>query len=411
MFLLEIVLLVAAIFALSFELCVCTCARAEYEIKGKCCPMCPSGNRVYRHCTKDSSTTCVPCLESTYTDHPNGLIQCLSCSVCDAGKGLRVMKSCTSTADVVCEPQEGFYCIDNNKYSCTLAVKHIECRPGQYIKQAGTAYTDTTCENCSDGFYSNGTLLACQPHSKCDVEGDIEIKAGTPSTDTECGKSSPVGVLLMAVFMVLLICSNGSPKNECVSYVAQPQNDLEPTSSEEEQMYSEEDHMYSEEEHTFSEEDHMYNEEEHTSGEEEHTFSEEDHMYNEEEHTSGEEDHTSREEEHMSREEEHMSREEEHTFSEEEHMSSEEEHTSSEEEDTFSEEEHTSSEEEHTSSEEEDTFSEEEHTSSEEEHTSSEEELQVQRGGATCPASTCSACPAKGSTCPVRRSNIAALTF
>ncbi|XP_057212644.1 tumor necrosis factor receptor superfamily member 14-like [Triplophysa rosa] len=94
------------------------------------------GNRVYWHCTQDTSTTCVPCLESTYTDHPNGLIQCLSCSVCDAGKGLRARKSCTHTADVLCEPQEGFYCIDKNKYSCTLAVKHSECRPGQYIKQA-----------------------------------------------------------------------------------------------------------------------------------------------------------------------------------------------------------------------------------------------------------------------------------
>ncbi|XP_056628364.1 tumor necrosis factor receptor superfamily member 14-like isoform X1 [Triplophysa dalaica] len=238
MFLLEIVSLVAAIFSLSFELCFCTCARAEYEIEGECCPMCPAGNHVYWHCTEDTSTTCFPCPESTYTDHTNGLIQCLSCSVCDPGKGLRERKSCTSTADVVCEPQEGFYCIDKNKNSCTLAVKHIECRPGEYIIQAGTAYTDTACANCSDGFYSNGTLLACQPHSKCNIKGLIEIKAGTTSTDAECGKSSPVGlvigvtvvVLLMAVFIVLLIYWIWRRKNKCVSYVTQPQNDLEPVS-------------------------------------------------------------------------------------------------------------------------------------------------------------------------------------
>ncbi|KAA0714108.1 Mitotic spindle assembly checkpoint protein MAD2B [Triplophysa tibetana] len=114
----------------------------------------------------------------------------------------------------LCVMQEGFYCNDKNKDSCTLAVKHIECRPGQYIKQAGTAYTDTTCANCSDGFYSNGTLLACQPHSKCSIKGLIEIKAGTTSTDAECGKSSPVGLVIGVTVGV--------------SYIAQPQNDLEP---------------------------------------------------------------------------------------------------------------------------------------------------------------------------------------
>ncbi|KAA0714107.1 hypothetical protein E1301_Tti022795 [Triplophysa tibetana] len=115
----------------------------------------------------------------------------------------------------LCVMQEGFYCIDKNKYSCTLAVKHIECRPGQYIKQAGTAYTDTACAKCSDGFYSDGTLLACQPHSKCSIKGLIEIKAGTTSTDVECGKSSPVGLVIGVTVGV--------------SYATPSQNDLEPT--------------------------------------------------------------------------------------------------------------------------------------------------------------------------------------
>ncbi|XP_056629114.1 tumor necrosis factor receptor superfamily member 14-like [Triplophysa dalaica] len=213
MFLLGIILSIAALFALNFEVCFSTCARAEYQIEGECCPMCAPGNHVYWHCTEDTSTTCVPCPESTYTDEPNGLLKCLSCSVCDTAKGIRVRKGCTSTADVICEPQEGFYCIYRNKHICTLAVKHSKCSPGQYIKQTGTAFTDTLCANCTNGTYSNGTLSACQPHTKCDIKGLTEIEAGTTSTDAECGKSYTVGltvgvavgVPLMAV-LVLFIC-------------------------------------------------------------------------------------------------------------------------------------------------------------------------------------------------------------
>ncbi|XP_065102941.1 tumor necrosis factor receptor superfamily member 14-like [Paramisgurnus dabryanus] len=202
MFLLRIILFIAAILALNFELSFCTCARAEYEIQGECCPMCAPGNHVYWDCTVDTSTTCVPCPESSYTDEPNGLMKCFTCSMCDAVIGLRVKKACTRTADTICEPQEGFYCTDQNKHSCTLAEKHTKCNPGQYIKQTGTAFTDTICANCTDGTYSNGSLMACQPHSKCDIKGLTEIKAGTKSSDVECEESTPVA-LIVGVGVVL----------------------------------------------------------------------------------------------------------------------------------------------------------------------------------------------------------------
>ncbi|KAI5095204.1 hypothetical protein C0J45_15279, partial [Silurus meridionalis] len=113
------------------------CGRAEYEINGECCPMCPPGNRVYRHCTEFTSTTCMPCVGSTYTDEPNGLSSCLSCTVCDVGQGLKVKTACTWTSDTVCEPLEGFYCTDYYRLKCTFALKHTKCNPGEYIKQEG----------------------------------------------------------------------------------------------------------------------------------------------------------------------------------------------------------------------------------------------------------------------------------
>ncbi|XP_048035379.1 tumor necrosis factor receptor superfamily member 14-like [Megalobrama amblycephala] len=192
--------IVLFIAALNFKQCFSACARAEYEINGECCPMCAPGNRVHWHCTEDTSTTCVPCSASTYTDEPNGLDKCFPCSVCDAEQGLRVKEICTRSTDTVCEPLEGFYCIEQKKdcrcTSCRFAEKHSECRPGQYIRQAGTSFTDTDCGNCAEGTYSNGSFTTCRPHSKCEVEGSKEIKPGTMSSDVECEKSSPVSTIV-----------------------------------------------------------------------------------------------------------------------------------------------------------------------------------------------------------------------
>jgi len=59
------------------------------------------------------------------------------CVMVSTGLGVRIKRSCTRSADTVCEPLEGFYSIEQNKGSCTYAVQHSECHPGQYIIQAG----------------------------------------------------------------------------------------------------------------------------------------------------------------------------------------------------------------------------------------------------------------------------------
>ncbi|KAL1269979.1 hypothetical protein QQF64_032268 [Cirrhinus molitorella] len=206
MAILGIVLFIAA--TSNFELCFSACARAEYEINKECCPMCAPGNHVYWHCTVDTSTTCVPCPALTYIDEPNGLDKCFPCSVCDVELGLRIKKACSRSGDIVCEPLNRFYCIEKKKDSCRFAVKHSECHPGQYVKQTGTAFSDTVCGNCTAGTYSNGSFTACRPHSNCEIEGLKEIKPGTMSSDVECGKSFPViiivGVIVGVIVFVLV---------------------------------------------------------------------------------------------------------------------------------------------------------------------------------------------------------------
>ncbi|KAF7695513.1 hypothetical protein HF521_007236 [Silurus meridionalis] len=94
-------------------------------------------NRVHRLCTEFTSTTCLPCVGSTYTDQPNGLLSCLYCTVCDFGQGLKVKMARRWTSDTVCEPLEGFYCTDDYRDKCIFALQHTQCNPGEYIKQEG----------------------------------------------------------------------------------------------------------------------------------------------------------------------------------------------------------------------------------------------------------------------------------
>ncbi|XP_078109964.1 tumor necrosis factor receptor superfamily member 14-like, partial [Sander vitreus] len=182
-----------------------TCHRTEYQNGDQCCPRCPAGSRVRKHC-KEFGTSCLNCDEGTFMDKPTGLTECLSCVRCDSGSGLKIKTACTTTSNAVCEPLEGFYCKEHSLNSCTEAQKHRSCQPGQYISQKGTALKDTECSDCSYGTFSDGTLLtSCQPHTQCEALSLQLIKPGSSSTDAECGEQSS-GTVIGTVVGVLVTC-------------------------------------------------------------------------------------------------------------------------------------------------------------------------------------------------------------
>ncbi|KAL1020776.1 hypothetical protein UPYG_G00004520 [Umbra pygmaea] len=196
---------------LNIELSV-ACNPAEYKTGDECCPMCSPGNRVYKHCTEYTSTSCIPCVGSTYLDKPNGLTACIQCSYCDPGFGLTVKHPCTPTSDTVCKPLEGFYCTDPYKDGCKVAQKHSSCNPGQYISQKGTTSRDTVCVDCTGDSYSNGSFTSCQPHTKCENLNLEQITSGTPGSDSECESPAfPTAVVasvvvpLIGVILVILL--------------------------------------------------------------------------------------------------------------------------------------------------------------------------------------------------------------
>ncbi|XP_056117092.1 tumor necrosis factor receptor superfamily member 14-like [Rhinichthys klamathensis goyatoka] len=183
-------------------LCMATCNNAEYEINGECCPMCDPGKRVYRHCDETTSTTCDSCRVMTYTNSPNGLTKCLPCSVCDPSNGLRVKQACTLISNTVCEPMPGYYCIDLH-LSCPKAMKHSTCSPGQYVNQTGTEFSDTVCNDCPAGSYSDGTF--CNLHTKCESLGKITVMSGTQTSDAECRNGTPLLIVLSVIIVCLVL--------------------------------------------------------------------------------------------------------------------------------------------------------------------------------------------------------------
>ncbi|XP_047425630.1 tumor necrosis factor receptor superfamily member 14-like [Mugil cephalus] len=181
-----------------------TCRPEEYQIDNKCCLMCPPGNRVKIDCTEFRTTSCLPCMSGTYMDKATGHKQCFQCSNCDTGSGLKVKRSCTTTSDTVCEPLEGYFCIDLIKDQCEAAQKHKDCDPGQYIKEKGTSSSDTVCSDCSDGTFSDGTLTSCHQHTQCESMNLQLITAGTKSTDSVCGERT-LNIVVFVGFIIFLV--------------------------------------------------------------------------------------------------------------------------------------------------------------------------------------------------------------
>lgn len=183
------------------------CDPKEYTTRdGQCCPVCYEGTVVRRDCTQQLGTKCGPCEYGTYMNQPNGLNKCFPCTSCDPGHGLFVQQECRATHNTVCDVLPGYLCKSfADDTGCSLAEKHKLCAAGERILEPGTSRTDTVCEHCQPGYFSQDGVN-CTAWTICS-ETQVKLEEGSTISDVLCGTASRTHYCYIPVLLLLLTIS------------------------------------------------------------------------------------------------------------------------------------------------------------------------------------------------------------
>ncbi|XP_059836531.1 tumor necrosis factor receptor superfamily member 6B-like isoform X2 [Hypanus sabinus] len=159
-------------------------AKPTYQIRNGdgqvTCEKCPPGTFVEKHCNSSHPTICGSCPELHYTQYWNYLRKCRYCNVFCVEHQYE-KQQCNSTHNRVCECKPGYY------LEFEFCLEHKECPAGSGVTKAGTAFQDTICEQCSDGFFSStpSSSEPCKAHTNCD-EGLVVNVPGNRYHNTLC---------------------------------------------------------------------------------------------------------------------------------------------------------------------------------------------------------------------------------
>ncbi|XP_078285203.1 tumor necrosis factor receptor superfamily member 10B-like [Rhinoraja longicauda] len=107
-----------------------------------CCRNCPAGTYVTQHCLKDQEKAkCASCMEG-FTAFENGLIRCITCTVCRDDQ--EQVSACIASKDAVCQCGEGRYCMVNQPCEICHSCKS-RCPDGESVKINCTPTSNTVC--------------------------------------------------------------------------------------------------------------------------------------------------------------------------------------------------------------------------------------------------------------------------
>ncbi|XP_071258818.1 tumor necrosis factor receptor superfamily member 10B-like isoform X3 [Salvelinus alpinus] len=115
----------------------------EYPHDNICCLNCLAGTYVKAYCTRSfEHGTCETCEFDTYTEHGNGLRQCLKCTTCHSDQV--TTKACTITQDRECRCKPGLFCAPDQ--ACEVCKKCLRCKENEVRLKNCTATSNTVCE-------------------------------------------------------------------------------------------------------------------------------------------------------------------------------------------------------------------------------------------------------------------------
>ncbi|XP_056114031.1 tumor necrosis factor receptor superfamily member 5 [Rhinichthys klamathensis goyatoka] len=205
---------------LHFVLC-CEEDETHYKNKsGECCKKCGPGKRmlVDDNC-KDPR--CQDCKIGEYQSGYTSNTRCERQPSCDTNLHLKPQEDKPITNRLnkcVCEP--GYYCtLDDD---CSACMKHSVCKPGQRVAKKGSPESDTVCETCKNGTFSDhDSADTCEEWTTCDYGYD-QNTPGSSTSDRSC-LGSPVyravtgvgiAVLVLVVIIVLVVYFYMSKRNQ-----------------------------------------------------------------------------------------------------------------------------------------------------------------------------------------------------
>ncbi|XP_053257917.1 tumor necrosis factor receptor superfamily member 8 [Podarcis raffonei] len=107
-------------------------------------------------------------------------------------------RPCTNHTNRECQCQPGWYCKEPSTGTCITCVPLTTCKPGSGVKTKGTPDTDTICEECPSGTFSDehSSTQICKPRTDCAKLNKVPLGKGATTQDERCldnssGQSTP----------------------------------------------------------------------------------------------------------------------------------------------------------------------------------------------------------------------------
>ncbi|XP_021492617.1 tumor necrosis factor receptor superfamily member 3 [Meriones unguiculatus] len=172
-----------------------------------CCSRCPPGKFVSAVCSPNEDTACQTCAPNYYNEHWNHLSICQVCRPCDSVLGFEEVAPCTSDRKSECRCKPGMTCVLYSANEC-VHCEFVNCPPGTEA-EVTDELTDTgiSCVPCKPGHFQNTSSLRarCQPHTRCEDQGLVEVAPGTHDSDTICKNPPQPGTMLLLAVLLPLV--------------------------------------------------------------------------------------------------------------------------------------------------------------------------------------------------------------
>ncbi|MCJ8741849.1 hypothetical protein PDJAM_G00075580 [Pangasius djambal] len=191
----------------------------HYEKDNKCCKKCEPGTRMMQN-TGCEDPVCRECSDGEYQDGYTSGFRCKLQPYCDPNLNLQAQtQSKTKVSLCVCIPDH--HCASTD---CSSCVRNTVCKAGEKVRKIGTQMSDTECERCPNGTFSDReSASTCKPWTECS-SGSKEGVPGSSTSDRTCGKTGSISFVQKTCTFLGIRNTPQPPQDNLDIETAQPAN-------------------------------------------------------------------------------------------------------------------------------------------------------------------------------------------